>query len=98
MMPVGPVEVATLDAGGDALRSNRAEGAGFGAWFEHELRASSNLMLQADQELQNLVVGDTDNLHHVMLTLEKARTSFEIMLQVRNRLLDGVQEVLRMQV
>jgi len=55
--------------------------------------------LQASQvDLQRLATGDVDNLHQVMLRLEESRISFQLMLQVRNRLLESYQDVMRMQV
>jgi len=43
-------------------------------------------------------VGETSNIHDVLLSIEKAKLSFELGLQVRNRLLEGYQEIMRMQV
>jgi flagellar hook-basal body complex protein FliE len=55
--------------------------------------------LEASQvDLQRLATGDVDNLHQVMLRLEESRISFQLMLQVRNRLLESYQDVMRMQV
>ena len=39
-----------------------------------------------------------DNLHQVMLSLEDAKLSFQLMVQVRNKLLEAYQDILRMQV
>jgi len=52
----------------------------------------------SELELREFAVGETDNIHHVMMSLEKAKTSFELVLQVRNKLLEGYQEIMRMQV
>ncbi|OWQ46778.1 flagellar hook-basal body complex protein FliE [Roseateles noduli] len=55
--------------------------------------------LQASQaDLQTLATGNVENLHQVMLRLEESRMSFQLMLQVRNRLLESYQDLMRMQV
>ena len=43
-------------------------------------------------------MGQTDNLHSVMLAVAKADLSFRTILEVRNRLTDAFQEIMRMQV
>lgn len=58
-----------------------------------------NSQLQASQvDLQSLASGEVRDLHNVMIKLEESRLSFQLMLQVRNRLLESYQEVMRMQV
>lgn len=53
---------------------------------------------EADATLREFAVGDNGSIHEVMLAISKAKTSFELGLQVRNRLLEGYQELMRMQV
>lgn len=49
--------------------------------------------------LQDAVArGESMNIHQAVITGEKAGLSFQLMMQVRNKLLDAYQEVLRMQV
>ena len=58
-----------------------------------------NTQMQAnDQSIQQLAFGGTDNLHQVMMTLERTRLTFELALQVRNKVLEAYQELMRMQV
>lgn len=52
----------------------------------------------ADQAVRDLATGKTDNLHGVMLEVAKADLSFRLFMEIRNRLTDALQEVLRMQV
>ena len=42
--------------------------------------------------------GESMNIHQAIITGEKAGLSFRLLMQVRNKLLDAYQEVLRMQV
>jgi flagellar hook-basal body complex protein FliE len=58
-----------------------------------------NTQMQAnDQSIQQLALGGTDNLHQVMMSLERTRLAFELALQVRNKALEAYQELMRMQV
>ena len=43
-------------------------------------------------------MGGTKNIHETMIAIEKAEISFKLMLQVRNKILEAYQEVMRMQV
>jgi flagellar hook-basal body complex protein FliE len=56
------------------------------------------LQKQANQFIQNLSVGDSGNIHETMIAMEKADLSFRLMLQIRNKLVDAYQEVMRISV
>ena len=45
-----------------------------------------------------MLSGQNVPLHQVMIASEEASVSFQLMLEVRNKLLDGYQELMRMQV
>ncbi|MFC4312693.1 flagellar hook-basal body complex protein FliE [Steroidobacter flavus] len=51
-----------------------------------------------DKAVQAMALGETGNLHEVMMNLEKTRLTFELALQVRNKTLEAYQELMRMQV
>jgi flagellar hook-basal body complex protein FliE len=55
-------------------------------------------LLGSQVDLQRLAAGDVQNLHQIMIRLEESRLSFQLLLQVRNRLLEAYQDVLKMQV
>ncbi|MFZ6747099.1 flagellar hook-basal body complex protein FliE [Undibacterium sp. JH2W] len=61
--------------------------------------AQVNEQLQTSQaDLQALATGDVQNLHQVMIRMEESRLSFQLMLQVRNRLLESYQDIMKMQI
>jgi flagellar hook-basal body complex protein FliE len=45
-----------------------------------------------------LATGESGNLHHVLLELEKAKLAFQLTVQVRNKILEGYQDIMRMQI
>lgn len=53
---------------------------------------------EADQAIQGLAKGEVKNIHDTMIAIEKANLSFNLMLQVRNKLLAAYEEVMRTQV
>ena len=58
-----------------------------------------NTQLLASQvDLQRLATGDADNVHDIMVRLEESRIALQLMLQVRNRVLEAYQDVMRMQI
>ncbi len=73
-----------------------------GPSFSHALKESiekvNQLQQEADQAVQDLAVGNKENLHQTMIAMEKASTSFQLMMQVRNKIVSAYEEMMRMQV
>ncbi|PRC93909.1 fliE: flagellar hook-basal body complex protein FliE [Solimicrobium silvestre] len=77
--------------------STLTTGGAFGAWFEQHLSEINSKMAIADTGVQQLAAGDATNLHEVMINLQEARMSLQLMMQVRNHLLDAYHDVAQMQ-
>jgi flagellar hook-basal body complex protein FliE len=52
----------------------------------------------AGDALTGLLSGKNVSLHQAMISMEEASVSFQMMVEVRNKLLDSYQELMRMQV
>lgn len=70
----------------------------FATWLDRQASALDAQLGTAEQSLTQLASGESSNLHRVMLDLEQARLSFQLAVQVRNKLLEGYQELMRMQI
>jgi len=70
----------------------------FANWFSDQLTQVNQQLINADQGVQQLAAGDASNLHQVMINLEQAKLSMQLVMQVRNHLLDAYHELLQMQV
>ena len=75
-----------------------APGPSFGKVLTDSLKQVNSLQHEADQAIQSLASGGTTTLHDTMLAIQKAELSFKLMMQVRNKIVEAYQEVLRMQV
>jgi len=91
-----PVQAITDVA--KAEQSASIKQADFADWISQQISETDGHVKNAENQVQQLALGEADNLHQVMIALSKAKTSFELTVQVRNRLLEGFQQVMRMNV
>jgi flagellar hook-basal body complex protein FliE len=62
-----------------------------------ELVSNVNTQLQESDKLsQDFATGKNNNIHEVMIASEKSGISLRFLLQIRNKLLDAYQEIMRM--
>lgn len=58
----------------------------------------NELQKSSDTAAQNLATGRTDNVAEVMIAADKADIALRLMVQVRNKIIDAYQEIMKMQV
>ena len=57
----------------------------------------NQLQKEAGESINRLAAGDVSNVHDVMIAVEKASVSFELMMEIRNKIIEAYHEVMRMQ-
>ena len=70
----------------------------FGALIRQYVKQTNIQEHAADKAAVELATGKSHNVSETMLALQKADVSFQLMLSVRNKLVDAYREVMRMQV
>lgn len=73
-------------------------GKSFADTLAESLNKVNSIQQEADQAIEKLVSGKTQNIHETMLAVGKADIAFRMTMQVRNKIVEAYQEVLRMQV
>jgi len=58
----------------------------------------NDLSVDADVQMQKLATGETKNIPEVMIASQKAEVAFKLLTQVRNKIIDAYQEIMKMQV
>ncbi len=53
---------------------------------------------ESDVKMQEIATGKNHNMPEVMITAEKADISLKLMVQVRNKIIEAYQEIMKMQV
>ena len=74
------------------------EGPSFADTLAQSLDKVNTLQKDADVAIQDFVAGDTRNIHETMIAVGKADLAFRLTMQVRNKIVEAYQEVMRMQV
>jgi flagellar hook-basal body complex protein FliE len=72
--------------------------AGFGTHVLRELEQLNHGLLQSEQMLARYAAGEPVSLHAAMIHMEETRLAFQTLVQVRNKVLEAYQDVMRMQV
>lgn len=81
-----------------ASQPEKTGGAGFGEMLEDTIRKVNGAQIDADQQVEKLHTGEAKNLHEVMISMEQADISLRLLVQMRNKVTDAYQEIMRMQV
>ena len=73
-------------------------GTGFGEVLKDAISTVNELQKNSNQEIQKLMTGESQDLHTTVIAMQKADLSFQMMMQVRNKIMQAYQEIMRMQV
>jgi flagellar hook-basal body complex protein FliE len=71
---------------------------GFGQVLNEAISEVNGKALEANAQLTAFVSGEQENVHEVMIALNQSSVAFQLMAEVRNRMLETYQELMRMQV
>lgn len=93
----GVLPGATGSTAGGALKTTGGDKA-FGDFLAESLKKVDDLQKGADAAVQQMARGDGPGIQEAMIAIEKADVAFKLMMEVRQRILDAYQEVIRMQV
>jgi len=98
-MAILPVSLAAAQTAiAEPSSPSAAGGTGFPRVLQSALDSATQSHAAAEAAVQDLALGRTDNLHNVMLQMAQADLSFRLVLEIRNRLTDAYQEIMKMQV
>jgi flagellar hook-basal body complex protein FliE len=90
--------VSGLLSPAEAPRAAARGGSGFAAALREAVEEVNDLYQTSGQEIRRLVIGESDDLHSTLLAVQRAELAFELMLEVRNKVVQAYQEIMRIQV
>jgi flagellar hook-basal body complex protein FliE len=95
------MEISPIGAVGRAqslVAPNRASADGFAKTLGDAFGQLQQLQNQSDQLSMQLAAGQPVDLHDVVIASEETSLGFQLAVQVRNKVVEAYQEVMRMQV
>jgi len=112
MSPIGPISpllsgatpLTRIDAplpkppGINPGAAGAAPTEGFGRMLDGLVAAVDAKQADARALTQKVLLGDSDQLHQSVIAMQEAGVSFSLMVEVRNKLIESYQELMRMQV
>jgi len=78
-------------------RESRQGGGEFVKTLQEAMSQVSQLQGEADARVGQLLTGNSQDVHSAMIAVEKASLAFEMMVQVRNKIVSAYQQVSGMQ-
>jgi len=91
---ISPLKPSLPGLGGGSSGSSQP-GTDFGSALNKAVSSLQQLSGQADASSMALAKGDPIDIHEVMLANEQASLGFSMALQVRNKLIDAYQEIMK---
>jgi len=70
----------------------------FSEIIRESIKKVMDIEKEASAEAEKLIKNETPDLHNVMIAIEKADLTFQLMMQVRNKIISAYEEIMRMQV
>jgi flagellar hook-basal body complex protein FliE len=96
-LPVQGFPLSSIDTNPLRPAAHSPKESGFASTLEDALDQVEDLQANADQKVSALLDGNGQDIHGTMIAVERADLSFQLMLQVRNKIVNAYQEVARMQ-
>ena len=68
----------------------------FGKMLTDSIKQVNRLQLEADSSINDLSTGKQLDIHRTMIAMEKASISFEMLMQIRNKVISAYDKIMRM--
>lgn len=95
--PVSALRILPAEMDSATASSSGAEGASFGETLRSAMDEMGSLESQAGTKVADVLEGNGADVHATLIAVEKADLSFQMMMQVRNKIVSAYQEISRMQ-
>jgi len=95
--PVSSLRILPSEIESGTLDPAAASGGGFAETLRGAMDEMGHLNSQAETKVASVLEGNGTDVHSALIAVEKADLSFQLMMQVRNKIVSAYQEISRMQ-
>ena len=93
--PIGPIRESEAKPNMPGVGAPAAGAPSFKDTLTSFMKDVNNLQDKADVSIQKMAAGQITDVHQVMESVEEANTAFNMMMEIRNKVMDAYQEVMR---
>ena len=97
---VGPVDAPGINAlkVDKLLKTEDNTNVSFSKILTEFFNETVSAQKDAEKAVRDFVLGKSEDMHDVVIAMQKADIAFRLLLEVRNRALESYQEIMRLQV
>lgn len=95
IVPITPISINTEIK--PSINVNETENGGFQDIFKNMIDQTKEAQAIANQDSYELAMGNTDDMHTIMINAEKAAVALELTVQVTSKAISAYNEIMRMQ-
>ena len=89
--------IETLESAPAAAGARAGQPGAFAEALADAIGRVEDYRVQADKAVNRFLMGEDEELHKVAIATQQAELSFDLFLQVKNKVVQAYQEVMRMQ-
>lgn len=79
----------------NSLTKDKTSEISFGETLNKYVNEANDMQVKADNDVQRIIAGEEIDAHEVMTAVEKASMSFEMVMEIRNKMLEAYREVMK---
>jgi len=95
---LGPILTNVSPPGESQRRIEESGGESFGKILENTISEVNRLQNESEEQIKKLMTGEVQDVHTALIAVQKADLSFQMMMQVRNKIVQAYEEIMRMPV
>lgn len=92
--PIGPIREQEKVHKQQGVKP-REGGPSFKDTMQNFLKDVNSMQAKAGESIEKMAAGEITDVHQVMSTVQEANVAFNMMMEIRNKVMDAYQEVMR---
>ncbi len=95
---ISPVSIPIIAAPSLTIGATSPSGGAFQSLLSDAIGKVESFQQNAQASVDRLLSGEGEELHHVAIASQQAELSFQLFMQVRNKIVSAYQQIMQMQV
>jgi flagellar hook-basal body complex protein FliE len=93
--PIGPIGQPQATGKTVKVQPNARDVPSFKETLNGFLKDVNEMQNKAGESIERMAAGEVTDVHQVMMAAEEANVAFNLMMEIRNKVMDAYQEVMR---